>query len=285
MLKLAGSLPRLSWDGLIPMLRPGQSYLDPEVLFRKTNPYSVITNPRTSDADIASGAEAFRSHCAMCHAIGGSAPDLAITDFHRGSSDWALFRTVSRGIAGTEMKGLTLQEESIWQVIAYVRSLRRSSNQTDPPPDSARENSTVTRNPPPQVSYGRLLRADQEPGNWLTYSGTYASHRYSLLSQINRSNVQNLNLKWAYQMSTVEEKVETTPLVVENIMYLTEPPNNVLALDAKTGRRIWSYRRKLLDEKSLCCGGVNRGLAVLGDKLYLGTLDSHLVALDGKRVP
>ena len=91
-----------------------------------------------------------------------------------------------------------------------------------------------------QVTYQRLLQAEQEPENWLTYSGTYDGHRYSRLDQINRGNVQNLKLKWVFQMRTLE-KVETTPLVVDGIMYLTEPPSNAFALDPGSGRTYWSY--------------------------------------------
>ncbi len=79
-----------------------------------------------------------------------------------------------------------------------------------------------------QVTYQQLLEADREPGNWLTYSGSYNSQRHSRLEQINRDNVSELELKWAFQMRTLED-VETTPLVVDGIMYLTEPPSNAHA--------------------------------------------------------
>ena len=132
-----------------------------------------------------------------------------------------------------------------------------------------------------QVSYQRLLDADHEPGNWMTYSGSYYSHRFSSLNQIDRANVARLKLKWAFQMKTTE-KVETSPLVVDGIMYLTQPPNDVWALDAETGRPFWNYRRSLPERIVVCCGQVNRGLAMLCDRLYMGTVDAHLVALDRK---
>ena len=78
-----------------------------------------------------------------------------------------------------------------------------------------------------QVTYQRLLEADREPGNWLTYSGNYASLRHSRLQQIRRDNVGQLKLKWAFQMKTTE-RVQATPLVVDGIMYLTQPPNDVV---------------------------------------------------------
>lgn len=132
-----------------------------------------------------------------------------------------------------------------------------------------------------QVTFDRLLKADSEPQNWLTYSGNYSSWRHSKLQQINTANVKGMGLKWVYQMKTLE-KVETTPLVVDGIMYFTEPPNGVIAVDAATGRRFWSYRRRLPDKLNACCGQVNRGVAILGDMLFVGNLDAYLVALDRK---
>jgi alcohol dehydrogenase (cytochrome c) len=132
-----------------------------------------------------------------------------------------------------------------------------------------------------QVTPERLLNAEKEPGNWLTYSGTYKSWRYSPLQQINRDTVGGLKLKWVYQMNTTH-LVETHPLVVDGVMYVTEPPSNVVALDAATGRPYWRYRRSLPPKVNVCCGQVNRGVAALGGKVYVGTVDAHLVALDAK---
>ncbi len=134
---------------------------------------------------------------------------------------------------------------------------------------------------PQSVTYERLLKADQEPGNWLMYSGNYFSHRFSKLDQINASNVQRLRPKWIYQMR-VRHKVETTPLVVDGIMYLTRPPNDVVALETETGRVLWSYNYKAPERVYVCCGQVNRGLAILGDRLFMATVDAKVVALDAK---
>ena len=143
-----------------------------------------------------------------------------------------------------------------------------------------------------QVTYERLLNADREPANWMTYSGTYRGWRYSPLDQIKRENVQKLKLKWVYQMSAQDvgtthqvnatHTVETTPLVVDGIMYFSEPPSNAVAVDVKTGRPFWRYRRSLPKKINVCCGQVNRGVAVSGDRVYIGTVDAHLVALDAK---
>jgi len=131
-----------------------------------------------------------------------------------------------------------------------------------------------------QVTHERLLGAASEPGSWLTYSGTYDGWRFSRLDQITRENVHRLRLKWVHQ--TRNPQVETTPLVVDGVMYITEPPSDVTALDPETGRVFWRYRRSVPADARACCGKVNRGLAMYGDKVYYGTLDAHLVALDAR---
>ena len=117
------------------------------------------------------------------------------------------------------------------------------------------------------VTYERLLNAAGEPGNWLTYSGDYRSHHYSSLNQITVDNVHRLRAKWIYQMH--RQKVETTPIVVDGIMYVTRPPSDVIALDAETGRALWTYEHKLSGRVYTCCGEVNRGLAILDGTLFL----------------
>ena len=133
---------------------------------------------------------------------------------------------------------------------------------------------------PGQVSYERLVRASEEPHNWLTYSGSYSSERYSPLKEINRNTISDLQVKWVYQMRN-PGLVETTPLVVGDVMYLTEPPSTVTALDVHTGRRIWTWSPSL-PPGVLAIGfpRVNRGVAVLDETVYVGTLNAHLVALD-----
>ena len=132
-----------------------------------------------------------------------------------------------------------------------------------------------------QVSAPRLAGSAKEPQNWLIYSGNYSSNRHSLLTQITPANAKNLELKWMYQ-AAVQGNWQTTPLVVDGIMYLTQRPNDVVALDAKTGRVFWIYRHTLAPTQLVCCGANNRGLAILGDTLFMGTLDAHLIAIDTK---
>jgi alcohol dehydrogenase (cytochrome c) len=132
-----------------------------------------------------------------------------------------------------------------------------------------------------QVSYERLARAAREPQNWLMYSGTYMSQRYSALDQIAPGNVKTLEQKWVFQAESLQ-KFETTPLVLDGIMYLTQPPNDVVALDARTGRIFWIYQHKPAPDSKPCCGAVNRGLAILGDTLFMATIDARLIAIDAR---
>jgi len=132
-----------------------------------------------------------------------------------------------------------------------------------------------------EVPYERLLEADQNPGDWLMYSGQYSGMRFSALEQINRNTVADLRVEWVSQLDT-QTDVETTPLVVDGIMYITTGVNDVLALDARTGVPFWTYSHPMPDKLSICCGRQNRGVAVLDNKIYMGTLDARLVALDSQ---
>ena len=134
---------------------------------------------------------------------------------------------------------------------------------------------------PGQVTFDRLLHSANEPQNWLTYSGDYAGQRFSALDQVKTSNAGFLVAKWVYQTAATG-KFETTPLVVDGIMYATGQDNRAFALDARTGRPIWLYQRQLPTDIRPCCGRVNRGVAIWGDKVFLATLDAHVVALDAK---
>jgi alcohol dehydrogenase (cytochrome c) len=132
-----------------------------------------------------------------------------------------------------------------------------------------------------QVSYERLLQDSGEPNNWLTYSGNYQAWRYSTLDQVNTANIKRLAPSWLFQLS-VPGRFETTPLVVDGILYATGPNDFGFAIDPHTGRTIWRYQRVLPEKLRACCGLVNRGFAALGNKLFMATLDAHVVALDAK---
>ncbi len=130
-----------------------------------------------------------------------------------------------------------------------------------------------------QVTYDRILNAADEPQNWLTYNGSYSSQRYSELDQVTPRNVDDLEVKWTLQ-NQVFGAWQTNPIVVDGIMYITQRPNDVMAVDAVSGRVFWMYRHTNAENARVCCGANNRGVAVLGDKVYMGTQDAHLIAID-----
>ncbi|PYV07927.1 MAG: hypothetical protein DMG07_27205 [Acidobacteria bacterium] len=131
------------------------------------------------------------------------------------------------------------------------------------------------------ITFTRLKQASAEPHNWLTYWGNYRGTHASEISSITPSNVGALRGAWAYQFGGTG--IETSPIVVDGLMFVTGPLDDAAALDARTGRAVWRYRHRVPnDVHSSCTVMTNRGLAVLGDRLYLGTLDTYLVALDAK---
>ncbi|MBV8843455.1 MAG: PQQ-dependent dehydrogenase, methanol/ethanol family [Bryobacterales bacterium] len=131
------------------------------------------------------------------------------------------------------------------------------------------------------ITFERIQNSNREPQNWLTYSGNNMGQRYSPLAQVTPQNVKNLEMAWLWQARSVE-KFEATSIVLDGILYTIQAPNDVVALDAVTGRLRWTYLYRNLPEARNCCGSVNRGLAILGETLFMGTLDAHLIALDAK---
>ncbi|MGH9559899.1 MAG: PQQ-binding-like beta-propeller repeat protein, partial [Terracidiphilus sp.] len=133
------------------------------------------------------------------------------------------------------------------------------------------------------VPYQKILHSDDEPQNWLTYGGNYQSQRFSRLKKIDTKNVSQLKVAWIYQPARAVSNVETSPIVVDGIMYVTEPPSTVTAIDARTGLRIWSWSPKMPEHLVLIgLYGNSRGVAILDKTVYVGTADAHLVALDAK---
>jgi alcohol dehydrogenase (cytochrome c) len=132
-----------------------------------------------------------------------------------------------------------------------------------------------------QVTYERIAGASREPASWLTYSGSYAGQRYSPLARINTSNVAHLKTDWIYQTNDLNP-FETTPIVADGVMYISEPPSQAAALDLRTGRPLWQFRRPVPSDVHVCCSQVNRGVAVLSERVFLGTVDAHLLALDAR---
>ena len=161
-------------------------------------------------------------------------------------------------------------------IVALLASAQLVVLQAQPPESRGRQTPVFS-----PVTWERLVNAADEPENWLMYSGTLDSQRFSRLDQIHNRNVGNLELKWAYQIPQLD-RAETTPLVVDGVMFITEAPSNVVAVDATTGRQFWRYDHEMPDDLKVCCGRNNRGVAILGETLYMSTLDARLVAIDAR---
>jgi len=144
----------------------------------------------------------------------------------------------------------------------------------------ATQQSTKTVNVTP-VTQAMLDKAAGDSANFLHTNGDYNQQRFHPAKQINTGNVKKLHVAWIFQ-TEVRESMETSPIVVNGIMYATTSFSHVYALDAKTGEELWHYKHPLGPITVYCCGPNNRGVAVYEDKVYLATLDSKLVALDAK---
>lgn len=131
------------------------------------------------------------------------------------------------------------------------------------------------------VTQDLLNRAAGDGNNFLHTNGNYEQTRYYPNRQINRDNVAKLRPAWMFQLD-VRESLETTPIVVNGVMYVTTAFDHVFALDARTGKQLWAFAHEMGPITTFCCGPNNRGVAVYGDMVYLATLDARLVALDAK---
>jgi PQQ-dependent dehydrogenase (methanol/ethanol family) len=136
---------------------------------------------------------------------------------------------------------------------------------------------------PANVTAKRLVGANGEPGNWMSYGRTYSGDHFSPLTQINRQNVGKLGLAWSYDLEEYRP-VEATPLVIDGVMYVSSAWSNVYALDARTGKEIWKFDPEVPKEwlPNDCCWAVNRGVAAWNGKIYIATLDARVVAIDAK---
>jgi alcohol dehydrogenase (cytochrome c) len=140
-----------------------------------------------------------------------------------------------------------------------------------------------------EVTYERILDARSEPQNWLTYYGAYDGQRYSPLDQINTENVKRLAPAWVFQAGSVgmhsgasTYAFEAAPIIVDGVMFVSGWDGWVWALDGKTGEELWRYKHACPYDVSLCCGNVNRGVAVAHGKVFVVTLNAHIVALNAE---
>lgn len=273
--KFRGDLGDIPLRNLITWLVPGSPvYL--AAVAENPNLHVSIRNLLTRSDDAAQGKILYLRHCGQCHGESGhgnSGPNLLSPVSNK--SDWSFFSTAKWGKAGTSMQAQPLSESQIWQIHAHLRNEALAAF-GQPKPGGVK---TATR-PPVNIEMRRIVETDKSPGQWLTYAGNYTGHRHSLLPQLTKSNVRNLRLAWVAQLRPVDRELEVSPIVADGVMFVSESRDGVVAIDARTGEVIWTYRRPVPDGLSVCCGMPNRGVAVLGQTIFVATIDSFLVALD-----
>jgi len=272
--KLTGGVPDFSWNELLQMTRQQGGFGLGEMALHGMSLEGAVHNPHVTQDDLSAGARIFRENCAVCHGgegTGGHGPALNHSGLKHGDSDLAIYRVVRDGVPDTAMVPVPLGFTERWQVVAYVRALQLHNL-------AGAENEAAPLNI--QVGAEQVLAAGSKTDEWLTYSGSLDGRRYSPLTELTPENVSQLQLRWVHQFDTSEPTIEATPLVVNGVIFITEPPSSVVALDARSGKVIWRYSRTLLPDLPACCRRVNRGLAILGSALFWGSLDGYLFALD-----
>lgn len=266
-------LAHLSWSDLWGLTRPG-------VPFHCAEGTSLGASLRFSsfaqDSDRTAGGQIFHERCVVCHGSNGAGgphgPSLVRSSLVHGDSDLAMYTILKNGIAGTPMPPANLAPAKMLQVIAYVKALqaRLPSQHNDDPQSHLAIN----------VTDERLRAAGTRTDEWLMYSGAYNGRRYTQLDQITPANVAKLRVRWIRQFPGDDPASEATPLVVDGVILTAISASHVTALDAKTGKTIWDFNRRVPEGLSLCCGRPNRGLAIYGDTIFFDSLDGYLIAIN-----
>jgi alcohol dehydrogenase (cytochrome c) len=272
----SGEIPDLTLRDAVRMVLPGSGYWLAG-LGETRSAYATIKNPFESTADAAAGGETFRTNCAGCHgadARGGTGPALVNRTLTHGDSDWAMLRTIRNGVQGTSMPPHDAWDyKRIWQTISYIKSK-----------DTARAADAEAAPELPAdfgVAYDELKSSLDPAGDWPAYSGSYSGRRHSTLTQINRDNVAKLAPRWIYQFTRPGDRIQMSPVVRQGVMFVTHS-GSVFALDARDGRQIWAFHRSIPADARSCCGVTNRGVALLGDRVFVGTIDAKLLALSAR---
>jgi alcohol dehydrogenase (cytochrome c) len=273
LLRLTGQIPDIELRELLTYMRPG-SEQNMARLAETRSPYAVIHNFKTSTGDVEAGRRLFANECASCHAADGrggpGGPSLVGRKLKNGASDWAVYRTIRLGVPNTAMAPHPLPESDLWQIVSYYRTFDGAALAATPAPVRAAS----------AVRYSELSAVREPAADWLTYSGSYNGERHSALTQIDPRNVSALGLRWMYQIDGPPVGIEATPLVRNGVMFLSMPPGRVMALDAATGKPMWTFDHQLTNSLGGEFGTPqNRGVALLDDKVFLGTVDARLIAL------
>ncbi len=235
---------------------------DPALRRRRYFGPSVITVKTKSGQVIRGIARAEDSYNLLLMDVSGHLHRLAKSDLAEQKTEFASLMPANYS--------QLLSPAEIQNTVAYLKSLK------------ARDlTKTIQVDVPGGLTFARLRNAQAEPQNWLTYWGDYQGHHFSALDQITPANVRELQARWSVQMPG-SSVLEATPLVVDGTMYASGPPGEMFAIDAKTGLRIWKYERRQKVLNPYQTNPFNRGAAMLGNRIFFGTLDAALVALDAR---
>jgi alcohol dehydrogenase (cytochrome c) len=273
LLKVKGQLPGIPGGQLLAWLLPNSPVWLGGLPDRPNASAAIQNTLLGEEAAITAGSGHFQRVCAHCHgadAKGGVGPSLI--DFVSTSGDWDFFAIAKWGRLGSAMAAQPVTDRQIWEIEAHLRQQARTW--------AAEAAGIAAVRPKIDVTKDMLQGAAGYPDDWLTYAGDLTGHRHSALTQINKDNARTLQVAWAAQLRTATKPLSATPIVAGGLMFVTEAPDGVVALDARTGALVWRYRRPVDPSKlPLCCGAFNRGVAIHGDKVYVLTLDSYLVAV------
>jgi alcohol dehydrogenase (cytochrome c) len=271
--KAQGGVPDLSWSDLWHMTTQGGGFGMEKAIAFDISLAGSVRNPHITDDDRRTGEKIFRQRCESCHGAngaGGHAPPLNRSGLSHGDSDLALYTVLRDGVPDTAMAAADLTILERWQVVSHVRALQLH------PSHRLAADARVGIS----ASSEQILRSRAHPDSWLTYSGTVDGHRYTPIAEITRDNVSRLRLLWSRSFRTSDTTIEATPLVVGGVMFTTYPPASVVAIEAKSAKVLWTHTRHVPQNLPLCCGRMNRGLAILGQTLFFGSLDGVLTAIN-----
>jgi alcohol dehydrogenase (cytochrome c) len=271
--KAEGGVSELSWIELWEMTRTGRGF---DCTAGDTLEARIRFSEQASEDDRRVGARIFGEQCARCHGSdgsGGFAPSLTRSEYSHGDTDLAIYRVLRNGVPGTAMPRANLPPLALLEVLSHLRALQASASENQ---------ESDTYRLAIQVSGERLKAAGSKADEWLMYSGSYNGWRHTSLTEITPANVAKLGVRWVKQFDMKGRGSESTPLVIDGTIFTVPDPEHVVALDARTGRVIWEYKRPLPVDFDMPgpFGPVNRGLAAYGSALFLGSSDGHLVAIN-----
>src|SRR5690606_21590385 len=183
-----------------------------------------------------------------------------------------------RAAATMELRGITSLGRAAVVLAAAVAAACAPSEAPEP---AATAGAAPRAARPAAVDEARLVAADREPGQWMTHGRTYWEQRFSPLAEIDTSNVGELGLAWYADFDTNRGQ-DAHPNVLDGVLYVSTAWSKVYAFDAATGRQLWQFDPKADGQRAVyaCCDVVNRGVAVWNGKVYVGSIDGRLIAID-----